>query len=68
MSAIPTMVSKLFIYFIGLFIFLDKYLLVELLCNTALTAQVNCLEFIGLNKSNIDTILKWGENRSGIST
>jgi hypothetical protein len=39
-------------------------LVVELLANTALAAQVNCLEHLGLSSKNIEQILKWGQNRS----
>lgn len=45
---------------------IDKYLLAELLANTALAAQVNCLEYFGLSPKNIDQILEWGQSRSGV--
>jgi hypothetical protein len=44
----------------------DKYLLAELLTNTALGAQVNSFEFLGLTAKNIDQILEWGQNRTGV--
>jgi len=42
----------------------DKYLLVDSIGNVTIAAQMNCLEVLGLNNKNIDTILKWGSNRS----
>lgn len=42
----------------------DKYLLSEFLCNTALAAQLNCLELLGLDAKKLQTIKEWSATRS----
>jgi hypothetical protein len=42
----------------------DKYMLVDFLTNTALAAEVNCLEMIGLNPKNLGAMREWGKDRS----
>jgi hypothetical protein len=42
----------------------DKYLLSEFLCNTALAAQLNCLEQLGLDAGKLKTVKAWSEKRS----
>lgn len=40
-------------------------MLVDALTNVSLTAQMNCLEVLGLNEKNINRILAWGQDRTG---
>jgi hypothetical protein len=48
--------------------YIDKYHLASVLTNTALAAQLNCLEFLGFTANNIEKILfDWGRNRTGTS-
>ena len=42
----------------------DKYLLSEFLTNTALAANLCCLEQLGLTDSKLKKLLKWSESRS----
>lgn len=42
----------------------DKYVLVDLLTNTALAAEVNCLELIGVSTKHLQTLREWAKDRS----
>lgn len=42
----------------------DKYLLSEFLCNTALAAQLNCLEQLGLDGKKLKQLKDWSASRS----
>lgn len=42
----------------------DKYMLVDFLTNTALAAEVNCLELIGVDSKALQTLRGWSKERS----
>jgi hypothetical protein len=42
----------------------DKYGLSEFLTNTAIAAQINCLEILGVNDKSLQQLKHWAETRS----
>lgn len=42
----------------------DKFLLAELLGNCTVAAHINCLEYFGLTKENLEKLKGWSKTRS----